>query len=191
MVQTGERYTQALDHVLGRAELEPLPAAWHITGSRARDYDLGLLPADVSCDGSRVVRLRRAAGESGGFGALMQSIAATRYLGRRVRFSAMLRTTEVTGWAGLWLRVDGANGCLMIDNMRDRGLRQTTEWTPASTVLDIPEEATELHFGALLSGGGAVDLARPQFGEADEEVTATARGPLPERPQALDFGVAS
>ena len=34
MAETGERYTQALTHVLSLAKLEPLPAAWFITGSR-------------------------------------------------------------------------------------------------------------------------------------------------------------
>ena len=40
MAETGERYTQALTHVLGHAELDPLPAVWRVTGSRAADYEL-------------------------------------------------------------------------------------------------------------------------------------------------------
>lgn len=67
-----------------------------------------------------------------GFGALMQSIAAARYLGRRIRY---------------------------------RGL--------------------------LLNGGGALDLARPEFEEAPGTVpvtvTAGQRAALPDEPQALDF----
>jgi hypothetical protein len=191
MAETGERYTQALTHVLGHAELEPLPAVWRVTGSRAADYELGLLPAGVTCEGNRVARLRLRGGvvEAPGFGALMQSIAATRYLGRRVRFGAMLRAAGVTGWAGLWLRIDGPSGTLVLDNMQDRPLRQTTDWAQASVVLDVPQEATGLHFGALLSGAGAVDLSGPQFGETGEDVTRTPTRPLPDEPQALDFGV--
>jgi hypothetical protein len=124
--------------------------------------------------------------EPGGFGALVQSIAATHYRSRRVRYSATVRAKEVTGWAGLWLRIDGPGGTLLLDNMRNRPLRQTTEWTQASIVLDVAEEATALHFGTLLSGAGAVDLARPRLEEVSEVVPLTS-GVLPDEPQALDF----
>jgi len=131
MAETGERYTQALTYVLSLTKLERLPAAWFITGSQYADYEVGLLPRTISYDGNRVVqlRLRSAVSEPTGFGALMQSIAATRYRGGRVRFSATVRALEVTDWAGLWLRIDGPQGVLVIDNMQDRPLRQSTDWT--------------------------------------------------------------
>lgn len=194
MAETGERYTQALTQVLSLTTLGPLPPPWFVTGSRARDYEVGLLPG--THDGHRVVqlRLRSADREPDGFGALMQSIAATRYLGRRIRFSATVRAQEVTGWAGLWLRADGPQGTLVIDNMEDRPFRQTTGWASASIVIDVPDVATELHFGALLDGAGAVDLTRPWFGEADQGVPVTATpfrsAPLPDQPQGLDFAEA-
>ena len=189
MAETGENYTQALTYLLGLVTLEPLPAAWQITGSRAPDYEAGLLPG-ITCEGDRVaqLRLRSAVSERAGFGALVQCIAATRYLGRRVCFSAMARTCEVTGWAGLWLRVDGPGGMLTLDNMQDRALRGTTDWTQASIVLDVAHQATHLLFGALLSGAGALDLARLRFEKAGEAVPVTV-GPLPDEPQ-LDLGVA-
>lgn len=189
MAETGENYTQALTHLLGLVKLEPLPAAWHLTGSRAPDYEAGLLPG-ITYGGDPVaqLRLRSARSEPAGFGGLIQSIAATRYLDRRICFSAMARTCEVTGWAGLWLRIDGPNGMLVIDNMQDRPLRGTTDWTPASIVLDIVHEATELHFGAVLDGAGAMDLTRLRLEEAGQDTPLTA-GPLPEEPQ-LDFGAA-
>jgi hypothetical protein len=168
--------------------LEPLPAAWRITGSRASDYEAGLLPG-VTRDEDRVarLRLRPAVSAPAGFGALVQSIAATRYLGRRISFGATLRTHDVTDWAGLWLRIDGTGGTLVIDNMHDRALRGTTDWTAVSIVLDVTLEARVLLFGALLSGAGAVDLTRLRFEEAAEAVPTTVP-PLPDEPQALDFG---
>jgi hypothetical protein len=194
MAETGENYTQALTHLLGQTDLEPLPAPWHITGTRARDYEIGLLPG-ISYEGNRVaqLRLRSAVSEPTGFGAVMQSITATRYLGRRVRFSAVARTCEVSDWAGLWLRIDGPNGTLIIDNMQDRALRGSTDWTEAGIVLGVPEQATTLHFGALLDGAGAIDLARPRFEEVSEAVPVTATATiaqLPDEPQALDFSAA-
>jgi hypothetical protein len=194
MAETGERYTQALTHVLSLTKLEPLPSAWFITGSRSADYEVGLLPGSITHEGNRVVqlRLKSAVSEPTGFGALMQSIAATRYRGRRVRFSATARAQEVTGWAGLWLRIDGPHGVLAFDNMQDRPLRHSTAWARADIVLDVLPEATEVHFGALLDGAGAIDLTQPRFEETSEAVPLTVMDKsLPEEPQALDFGIAS
>ena len=193
MAESGENYTQALAHVRVGERLDPLPPAWHLTGSHARDYELGLLPGAIR-DGHRVaqLRLRPDVAQPSGFGALMQSITASRYLSRRIRFSALLRAREVTGWAGLWLRVDGAGGPLLLDNMQNRPVRGTTDWIEGSIVLEVAEDAESLHFGMLLRGDGAVDLARPRFEEAAAAipvtVTASQGAGLPDEPQALDFG---
>jgi hypothetical protein len=190
MAETGENYTRALTHVLGQVELEPLPSAWQVTGDRAPDYEAGLLPG-ITYDGERIaqLRLRPAIAEPAGFGALVQRIAAGRYAGRRVSFSAMVRVTEVSGWAGLWLRIDGPGGVLGFDNMQDRALRGTSDWTEARIVLDVAEQAQVLLFGALLSRAGAVDLARLRFEEVGEAVPTTIPT-LPNEPQSLDFSAA-
>ena len=190
MAETGENYTQALTHVRDQAVLEPLPSAWRMTGSRAPDYEAGLL-SGTTYDGDRIaqLRLRPAVFAPAGFGALVQSIAAARYVGHRVSFSALIRTAGVSDWAGLWLRVDGPTGPLILDNMQDRALRGTTDWTRASIVLDVAEQAKVLLFGALLRGAGALDLTGLRFEEAGEAVPTTAPA-LPDEPQALDFGTA-
>ena len=191
MAETGENYTQALAHLQGEMALDPLPRAWHMTGGSAAEYEAGLLPG-ADYDGDRVarLRLRPAVAEPSGFGALVQTIGTARYLGHRVRFSAMLRATGITGWAGLWMRVDGpGGGVLEFDNMEDRALSGTTDWTQAAIVLDVPEQAKVVLFGALLSAAGAVDLARLRFEEADQAVptNTNAVSVLPDEPQALDF----
>jgi hypothetical protein len=194
MAETGENYTQALTALLGEAALDPLPDGWFMAGSRPAQYDAGLLSRASAYNGRRVTQLRfRAAEPPGGFGTVMQSIDAERYLGRRVRFSATIRGQEITNWAGLWLRVDAANGTTrVLDNMEDRPLRGTTAWTEAASVLDVAEDATSVHFGVLLAGAGAVDLAGPRFEvvSTDVPVTKTGRKPLAPEPQGLDFGAA-
>jgi hypothetical protein len=124
----------------------------------------------------------------------MQSIAAASYVGRRVRFTAMVRAHKVTGWAGLWLRIDGPEDVLALDNVQRQPLSGTTSWTRADIVLDVPHQATELHFGVLLSGTGAVDLTSPRLERFRKDVLITAKsstpGPLPEELRALDFGAA-
>jgi hypothetical protein len=196
MAETGENYTRALAGLLGEQELaqelEPLPEPWHLTGSAAADYQVGLLPGTETYQGHRIVLLRSRpeVAEPAGFGAFVQSIRATRYLGRRVQFTAMARTESASGWGGLWLRVDGPGGTAALDNMHDRPLRETTAWAPAAIVMDVPENARSLSFGALLSRAGALLIAEPRFATVDETVPVTTRPfgeSLPEEPQALDF----
>jgi hypothetical protein len=193
MAETGENYTQALTALLSQTALDPPPEGWHMSGNRRADYEAGLLPYACGYEGRRVIRLRyRAAEPPAGFGTLMQSIDAARYAGRRVRFSAVIRGREITDWAGVWLRVDTAQGTRVLDNMEDRALRGTTDWTEAGNVLDVGRDAVSVHFGVLLGGAGAVDLARPRFEVvgADVPVTRVARRPLAAEPQGFDFGTA-
>jgi hypothetical protein len=193
MAQAGENYTQALTALLGETRLDPLPDGWHMSGSHRAQYGAGLLPRACAYDGKRVIQLRFGAAEPpGGFGTLMQSIDAARYRGRRVRFSAVLRGQEITEWAGIWLRVDTADGTRTLDNMEDRALRGTTGWTEAANVLDVGADAASVHFGVLLGGAGAVDLAWPRFEVVggDVAVTGAPRRPLAAEPQGLDLGAA-
>jgi hypothetical protein len=191
MAETGENYTQALTALLTKTRLDRLPDGWLMSGSHPADYNAGLLPRACAYDGRRVMRLRfRATVPPGGFGTVMQSIDAARYRGRRVRFSVMIQGQEIAGWAGAWLRVDTANGALALDNMQDRPLRGTTAWMEAANVLDVGEDAFSVHFGVLLAGAGAVDIARPRFEVVGPEVpiTQVTQRPPASEPQGLDFG---
>lgn len=92
------------------------------------------------------------------------------------------------------MRVDGhGGGVLEFDNMEDRALSGTTDWTQAAIVLDVPEQAKVVLFGALLRAAGAVDLTRLRFEEADQAVPTNTNAVwvLPDEPQALDFGTSS
>jgi len=104
----------------------------------------------------------------------------------------MIRGREISDWAGIWLRVDTANREKVLDNMQDWPLRGTTAWTEAANVLDVGEDAASVHFGVLLGGAGAVDLAMPRFEVVgtDVPVTQIARKPLAPEPRGLDFGAA-
>lgn len=108
-------------------------------------------------EGLGAVSIRSKPGaKPGGMGTLARSTPARIYRGKRVRLSANLRT-EKAGRAQLWLRIDGPNGrVLAIDDMQSRPLRGTTRWRRYSIVLDVPREATDVSWGFLLAGSGAV-----------------------------------
>ncbi|MBN1446484.1 MAG: hypothetical protein JXA28_01035, partial [Bacteroidetes bacterium] len=95
--------------------------------------------------------------KSSGFGSWENTIAADSYRTKRLRFSAYLKTENVSNFAGLWMRVDGPNRkVLAFDNMQDRGVSGTTDWIRYEIVLDVPTAADSIYLGTLLVGDGKV-----------------------------------
>ncbi|WP_231845921.1 serine/threonine-protein kinase [Rhodopirellula baltica] len=84
------------------------------------------------------------------FGTLIQTVNAYVYRGHRIRFSGFLRTSEVAK-AGLWLRIDsGDSEMVLLDNVQSHGIAGANEWQELEIVLDVPEDATVLTYGAIL-----------------------------------------
>jgi hypothetical protein len=104
--------------------------------------------------------------------------------------TASIRTANVDGWAGLWMRVDRSDGTIAIDNMQDRPIRATTGWTKYAIVLDIAEDSKNIAFGVLLDGTGQAWIADIAFKVVGKEVPATDYAPeinYPDEPVNLDF----
>lgn len=79
--------------------------------------------------------------------------------GKKVELTGYIKTEGIAdGYAGLWLRVDGGEPgdykVLGFDNMHDRGIKDTTDWTPVKIEMDIDSEARAVVFGGLLVGSG-------------------------------------
>lgn len=129
---------------------------------------------------------------------LMQAISAEVYRGQRVRLSAKLGTQDFRngGRAGLWMRVDDANGKVAsFDNMESRPITRTQDWKRYDVVLDVPADASDIAFGFLLVGKyGSVFAADFSLEPVDNSVPVTAGAPprsapsdLPKAPVNLDF----
>ena len=158
---------------------------WSITGSHAGEYELKATNERV--DGKRVAELRCKVEHPGGFGAQVQTFSAEEYLGKRVRFSGLLRTESVEGWAGLWMRVDAKEVAhLAFDNMQDRSLTGTTEWTRCEIVLDVAPEAARVLVGTILHGSGTVYMADFSVEAVGQDVPTTGV-PTRKQPVNLDF----
>lgn len=147
---------------------------WILSGANPAQFAVGV-DEQERFEGGRVAYLRSTAGDVSGFGTLMQQIAADEYRDTRLRLTAMVRTEDVEGWAGLWLRVDGRTPeeMLAFDNMQDRAIRGTTAWTRHSVVLDVPAAALGIAFGLLLAGPGAVLIAGARFESVGPEIETT------------------
>ena len=113
------------------------------------------LDSEIVHGGDWSVRIERKAESQGGFTALTKSIPVD-FQGRALELRGYMRTESVTEWAGLWLREDGEAGQVAFDNMQDRALRGTTQWTEYRITLPLAESASSVVFGALLAGEGKV-----------------------------------
>jgi hypothetical protein len=84
------------------------------------------------------------------------------------------RLNRHTDGAGLWMRIDGGGGTMALDNMMNRALRGTMDWTKVSIVLDVPTDADGLSFGLLLSGPGESWIDDASVEIVGSDVSATA-----------------
>jgi hypothetical protein len=147
---------------------DSVPTGWIKAGSDPNEYEVGI-DSSIRHGGRASGYVKATATTLHGFGTLMQTAGAGDYLGKRVRLSAFVRSERVaSGWAGVWLRVDGEGqnqrpSVLGFDNMQRRPIKGTTDWTRVEIVLDVPAEAVDLAFGILLAGDGEVWLDDVSF----------------------------
>jgi hypothetical protein len=140
---------------------ETIPDPWFKNGaSPAKDQCLAGIDTEFEDSGSPNLTLSCVEAVEG-FVGIMQSFAADNYLGKRLRFSALVKSEDIDdGWGGLWMRVDDHDRhSAAFDNMQDRPVKGTTEWSRHSVVLDISEKASGIFFGTLMSGKGQLWIA--------------------------------
>ncbi|MGB6689492.1 MAG: erythromycin esterase family protein [Terracidiphilus sp.] len=121
-----------------------------------QQYDPAWLPT-LDLDWKDVAELQHMSpGGSASFGVATATFPLAAAAGHHIRFSGYIKTENITyGYAGLWWRVDGDAGkTLAFDNMRGRGAKGTTSWTPYEISLDVPADARKIVFGVLHPGNG-------------------------------------
>jgi hypothetical protein len=135
---------------------EAIPRGWIRTGRGARFFRTGVDDALGAAWIESREDLATAIREDD-FCTVMQSVDAAAYRGRRVRVRSLLRAEQADGLT-IFFRVDGPTGSLRFENLQayevGGPLRGTVDWTERVIVLDVPEEATSLNYGFLLTGTG-------------------------------------
>ena len=54
---------------------------------------------------------------------------------RILRWLPSVKSQDVVGWAGLWMRVDQGKDAVAFDNMQDRSIKGTTDWRHDDVIL--------------------------------------------------------
>jgi len=147
---------------------------WQLAGDEQSCYQLDhdFVVTHAGKPSGRLMSL----GECKSFGTMVQCIDPADYAGKRMRFSAYVKTRDVKDWAGLWMRVDGARGCgtaLAFDNMNARPIKGSKDWARYEVVLDVAKDAKNICLGLLLQGPGKVWLSGVSFEPVGTEVPLT------------------
>lgn len=98
------------------------------------------LDGDIVHSGKGAARLERDADSLEGFSTITRRIPMD-FDGNWIDLRGFLRSTDVAGFAGLWMRQDAYGDVLEFDNMGNRGVNGTTEWTEYSVRLPVNQLA--------------------------------------------------
>jgi hypothetical protein len=166
-----------------------VPKGWHIAGSKPKSYEMGV--EKTTEEGKKnSATIKSIENEINGFGTLMQSSLPKELLGKRVKMSGEMKSSDVKYWAGFWLRVDQEKSRkpLAFDNMSERPVKGTSDWTKYEIVLDIPKEASNIAYGALLNGTGQIWFDNIKFEVVGkDEKTTGKKGKQLTNPTNLNF----
>lgn len=172
-----------------------LPKGWFKAGSDPDKYEMSI-DKGAGQDGKNAASIKSTDNNIKGFGTLMQNCSPTKFAGKRVRMTGLLKSKDIQSYAGFWLRVDAADSKqpLSFDNMFDRLIKGTTEWKKYEIVLDVPPNASNIAYGVLLNGTGQVWFDSMNFEIVDNSVPLTGKPieqmkkqSIPDVPENLDF----
>jgi hypothetical protein len=135
-------------------------------------------------------------------GILQQTLSAGAFAGRRLEFSAFLKTESAILGVKVWLIAVDSRGTIVAENGTD-WLRGTLDWHPQTVVADIPAEAVAITLAFRVLGRGTLWVDRAEVATVARDGSAAAAGTvtpnrgflpspsnaLPTAPQNLDFEV--
>ncbi len=109
-----------------------------------------------------------------GFGSLTTSFKPDTYLGKRIKLSVNLKTTDIDKGAMMWMRVDGEDAeILSFDNMGNRAIIGSNDWKIYDIVLDVPKNSSAVLYGMMLIGKGEFWAKDLQLQIVDESEPST------------------
>ncbi len=150
-----------------------IPKGWFKAGSNPGGYQFGIENTN-SESGNSCAFIKSDDADAKKFGTLMQTIKADNYLGKRIRLSGYIKAEKISGWAGMWMRIDGSSReQLGFDNMVNRAITGSNDWTKYEIVLDVPQNSATLNFGVLLHAEGNVMFDNFKLEEVDKSVPVT------------------
>lgn len=130
-------------------------------------------------EGARSASIVSLEGASRDVGGLIQRFYAETYRGQRIRFSCWLKTNRVSNAAGISMQIDSeSTEKIAFDDIEDRPVSGTTNWTQRSIVLDVADTARLVTLTLWLHGPGQVWFDGAAFGVVGDDIPVTDQFPL-------------
>ena len=146
---------------------------WTYWQPESPNYDMSFEKSSELAD-QNIFIIKSVKSKIAGFGTLMKTVQSDLYKGKTVKMTGFVKTEKVKSCAGLWMRVDYYKAqVLAFDNMQNRGIKGTTDWMKYEVVLFVPNDATSISYGVLLSGTGQVWFKDVNFEVVDDTVEET------------------
>jgi len=126
-----------------------------------------------------------------GFGTIMQSFEPVDYLGKKVKLTGKIKTIDIDEWCAMWMRIDGIkegkHETLEFDNMQDRPIKGTKDWSNYEIILEVPKEAKSISYGVLIGGTGKALIDNFKFEIIDNKTESTGNLVKLRRPTNTSF----
>jgi len=137
------------------------PPSWYKNGDKAHAYDF----ITQNVEKEEVLHLRSNQESVEGFGTIMRNSSSQPFKGRKVVFSAQVKTEDLQGWVGLWMRVaDSRTGEIYAyENMVREAIRDTQGWKKYSIVLDVDPNSDIVSYGILLNNAGKIWMKKAKL----------------------------
>ena len=136
-------------------DLHKIPSPWFEWGTKNYEFSADSIIKHSGKYSMRITPIENIDGKS--FGCVALAIPAI-YEGDDIEVLAYIKMENTTMPIGLMIREDGAspNSSLEFDNMMQKGILGTKDWTLYKVKLPLRTGANMIYIGAILSGGGAL-----------------------------------
>jgi hypothetical protein len=140
------------------------------------DYKVGT-DDQIFITGKKSAFIESIAEKPANFLAIAQMNNVKNYRGKRIKMTGYLKAQGDKDTCALWIRVDNyaAGRTGDIDNMLDRPVTGTRDWTKCELVFDVPDAECYFNFGFLLSGAGKCWCDDISFEIVDPAVAKTVK----------------
>jgi hypothetical protein len=130
---------------------------WMRAGSKPKSYDIGK-DDSITYYQNSTYYLKSIEYVADGFGTILKNLKPADYLGKRIRMTGFIKSENLKGYAGMWMRVDGEKPGTMLsfDNMFDRKITGSNDWMKFEIVLDVPDSSINIGYGVLIWGEGEI-----------------------------------
>jgi hypothetical protein len=158
------------------------PYGWFLSGSNPDEYKAGI-DTLVSQHDRQSATVESIVENPSGFCTLMQTCIKKDFIGKRIKMTAYIKSLNTTS-AAMWARVDDYDKKLTadFDNMMDRPISGTTDWTKYEIVFDASSKCS-IFYGFILKGNGKIWVDNVSLEIVDSTTTKTAHdlnAPFPE-----------